>query len=265
MRPAYRSRRSREPGDARDEASSDAENAADAREAFDPRRHSVFATRGHGGRAASDDRDAAYDAAFDVRLVAWTEPSARGGKFLDVRLRRVEAAGFAAQPESCDKGPRPGGGVARGRARVLRRVRARTQVFRGVVRGAEVPVLGGRRRCPRWWRCPAPPSTRSRRSAAWRGRAPRAPRRTSAAFYEAVAGSASAPLARAQFLELLVRVADAKYAKSGAHHSLARALEALAETDVLPRAGAEALADPTPSANRGCTSRRRTTSSAATS
>ena len=65
-----------------------------------------------------------------------------------------------------------------------------------------------------------------------------------AAFYEAVAGSASAPLARAQFLELLVRVADAKYAKSGAHHSLARALEALAETDVLPRAGAEALADP---------------------
>ena len=85
-----------------------------------------------------------------------------------------------------------------------------------------------------------------------------------AAFYEAVAGSASAPLARAQFLELLVRVADAKYAKSGAHHSLARALETLAETDV-PRRRRRGAADPARSANRGCTPRRRTTSSAATS
>ena len=39
------------------------------------------------------DRDAAYDAAFDADWRAWTEPSARGGKFRDVRLRRVEAAG----------------------------------------------------------------------------------------------------------------------------------------------------------------------------
>jgi hypothetical protein len=42
----------------------------------------------------------------------------------------------------------------------------------------------------------------------------------------------------------VVRVADAKYAKSGAHHSLARALEALCENDFLPRAGADFLADP---------------------
>ena len=232
-----------EPEPGGDEASSDAENAADAREAFDPRRHSVFATRVDTADARDVfDRDAAYDAAFDADWRAWTEPSARGGKFLDVRLRRVEAAGRAAG-EIREPGRDPAAEL-RAVARAYYDEFARAHRYFAASYGepsfpssadaaASAPVAMPRAAFDAFATKCGLARTRTACTAAH-----------VAAFYEAVAGSASAPLARAQFLELLVRVADAKYAKSGAHHSLARALETLAETDVLPRAGAEALADP---------------------
>jgi hypothetical protein len=217
----------------------------DAKEVFDPRRHSVFATRGDTADARDVfDGDSAYDAAFDADWRAWTRDE-KGERFLTLRLARVAEAAVNAG-EVLPRSPRDAKAelravarayydeIARAHRRFAAEFSSTADFFPAsaeacLTRAVTLPRAGFdalAKKC-------AFAQTRTKCTEAHIG-----------AFYETVAGSASAPLTRAQFLELLVRVADAKYAKSGAHHSLARALEALFETDFLPRAGADFLADP---------------------
>ena len=217
----------------------------DAKEVFDPRRHSVFATRGDTADARDVfDGDSAYDAAFDADWRAWTRDE-KGDRFLTLRLARVAEAAVNAG-EVLPRSPRDAKAelravarayydeIARAHRRFAAEFSSTADFFPAsaeacLTRAVTLPRAGFdalAKKC-------AFAQTRTKCTEAHIG-----------AFYETVAGSASKPLTRAQFLELLVRVADAKYAKSGAHHSLARALEALCENDFLPRAGADFLADP---------------------
>ena len=235
-----------EETDERD-GSSETTAVFDAKEAFDPRRHSVFATRVDTADARDVyDGDAAYDAAFDADWRAWTR-NEKGERFLTLRLARVAEAAVNAG-EVMPPSPREKNAaselraVARAYYDEIARAHRR---FAAAFFGSSDAFPASAEACAtRAVTLPRAGFDALAKKCAFAQTRTKCTEAHVAAFYETVAGSASAPLTRAQFLELLVRVADAKYAKSGAHHSLARALEALCENDLLPRAGAEFLADP---------------------
>ena len=192
-----------EETDERD-GSSETTAVFDAKEAFDPRRHSVFATRVDTADARDVyDGDAAYDAAFDADWRAWTR-NEKGERFLTLRLARVaEAAvnaGEVLPPSPRDK--TAASEPARSRARTTTDG-ARAQTFRGgvfwVVR--RVSRVGGGVRDARGDSA----ARRFRRvgeKVRHARRAPSAPRRTSPRPERDVVGRCPRPLTRAQSPEL---------------------------------------------------------------
>ena len=255
-----------EPGDVvAEESGKDAgdRSSTEVREQFDPRRHGVFSSR----RTESDakdvfDRSSVYDLMFDSDWSEWVlggggvvannarstavgqqsvntnEFKPTGAKFLKVRLQRIRQAAIDAgsAPVNDEKDA-----LAETRATLRAYYEETVSAFSWFAVVLE-PAADDSSGTFRMTRSAFEVFANTCVFAQPRSKCTKA---HVAAFFDATAGPEhSAALSRAQFLELLTRLADAKYVKSGLVLSLAEAIAMLFENDILPNVSGDVLADP---------------------